>query len=96
MERSRPKLSSVLRSTGPVAALTFRSDGAYARRLHQDPGFSSVWRLTLKITPECSSTTRPKKRRRFGDLIELASENDVRIMQPRLSAALAGGVQLPF
>jgi tagaturonate reductase len=37
-----------------------------------------------------------KKQRRFGGLIELARAHDVRIMQPRLSAALAGGVQSAF
>jgi tagaturonate reductase len=37
-----------------------------------------------------------KKRRRFGGLIELAETNGVRIGQPRLRAALAGGVQSPF
>jgi len=37
-----------------------------------------------------------KQQRRFGGLIELARANDVRIMQPRLSAALAGGVQSAF
>jgi tagaturonate reductase len=37
-----------------------------------------------------------KKQRRFGGLIELARAHDVRITQPRLSAALAGGVQSAF
>jgi tagaturonate reductase len=37
-----------------------------------------------------------KKERRFRGLIELTRENDVRILQPRLSAALAGGVQPAF
>jgi tagaturonate reductase len=37
-----------------------------------------------------------KKERRFGGLIELARENDVRILQPRLSAALSGAVQPAF
>ena len=37
-----------------------------------------------------------KKQRRFGGLIELAETNGVRIGQPRLRAALGGGVQPAF
>jgi tagaturonate reductase len=40
---------------------------------------------------EILTNHKAKKRRRFGGLIDLAKENEARISQPRLKAALAGG-----